>query len=61
MLTIEEVQRRLQPMNLRHVARESGVEYGTLYRISRGGDNTSYRVVKLLSDWITGIDEGESL
>jgi len=58
LLRLSEVQRRLVPMNLRHVARETGIEYGTLYRVANGAGNTSYTVVEKLSDWLVAANDG---
>lgn len=57
MLNLEEIRRRLKPMNLSHVARETGVHPNALYRIVSGRTGARYETVKKLSDWLEGINE----
>lgn len=54
MLTLEEIKKRLMPMNLQYVARETGVHANVLYKIQRGHQNPKYETVKRLSDWMEG-------
>lgn len=56
MLTLEEVRRRLEPMNLQYVSRETGLHPNALYRIASGKTGARYETVKKLSDWLEGRD-----
>lgn len=57
MLTLDEVKRRLKPMNLQHVAKETGIHPNALYRICAGASGPRYETVKKLSDWLESINE----
>jgi len=54
MLTLEEVKKRLEHMNLSSVARETGLHPNALYRIVSGKTGARYETVKKLSDWLEG-------
>lgn len=56
MLTIEEIIKKLEPMNLTKVAQEIEVPYGLLWRVvNQKMTHTSYEVVKKLSDYIESL------
>lgn len=55
MLTLEEVKRRLEPMNLSHVAFKADINVTVLYRTMNGSTTPKYETVKKLSDWLEGI------
>lgn len=55
MMTLETVKRRLEPMNLRRVAQETGIHENALYRLMRDKTRPSYETVKRLSDWLEGL------
>lgn len=59
MMTLETVKRRLEPMNLRRVAQETGIHENALYRLMRDKTRPSYETVKRLSDWLEAL-EGEA-
>ena len=48
MLTLAEIQRRLEDCNIKAVAQKVGIHENTLYRL---GDKTSYKTVELLSNY----------
>jgi hypothetical protein len=52
MLTLEQVQERLKPMNLRVVSNESGIKYGLLWKTVNQKMRVNYEVVKRLSDYL---------
>ncbi len=52
MLTLDEIKKRLEPMNLQRVAKETGLHPNVLYRISAGGEGARYETVKRISDWL---------
>lgn len=45
-MTLDEIRERLADMNIRAVARSSGVHYNALYRLIKGGTNPSYKTVQ---------------
>jgi len=51
-MTLEQIKRRLEPMNLSHVSRETGLHPNALYRIVSGKTSARYETVKKLSDWL---------
>jgi predicted DNA-binding transcriptional regulator AlpA len=54
MLTIEQVRERIKPYNLRAVAKDTGINYPTLWRAVRKPDlPAKYEVVKTLSDYLS--------
>lgn len=56
MLTLEEVQKKLEPMNLKEVSRGSGVEYMQVWKISTGRYiAVPYEAVKALSDYLESL------
>jgi len=57
MLNLEEIRRRLAPMNLSYVAREAGIHPNALYRIASGKTGARYETVKKLSDWLEAINQ----
>ena len=52
MMTLEQVQLRLKPMNLRVVSSETGITYGILWRTVNQKTRIAYDVVKKLSDYL---------
>ena len=52
MMTLEQVQQRLKPMNLRVVSSETGIKYGILWRTVNQKTRIAYDVVKKLSDYL---------
>lgn len=54
MLTLEQIRRRLEPMNIQHVSRETGLHPNSLYRIASGKTSAGYQTVRKLSDWLEG-------
>ena len=54
MLTIEEIQTRLQDRNLSEVARRTELSYDTVWRVARGHyTRVSYDVAHKLSTYLT--------
>jgi transcriptional regulator with XRE-family HTH domain len=56
MLDIVEIRRRLQDRNLSEVARRIGFTRAHLSNIYNGKADGSYKVLKLLSDYLEGKD-----
>jgi transcriptional regulator with XRE-family HTH domain len=56
MLDIVEIRRRLQDRNLSEVARRIGFTRAHLSNIYNGKTDGSYKVLKLLSDYLEGKD-----
>lgn len=57
MLTVEEIIKRLEDREIKQVALNIGVHPNTIYRIVWGlSKSPSHRIVKLLSDYLTGGD-----
>lgn len=52
MLTLQEIKARLQPMNLKHVSRETGVSYNALWRLANEKSQPRYETVELVSKWL---------
>lgn len=52
MLTLEQIRRMLQPMNLRAVSEAAGVPYNTVYRVAKTDADPNYSTVKALSDYL---------
>lgn len=52
MMTLEEIQRKLEDRNLRKVAQATGLHYNTVYRLMNNQQKPSYKVVKMLSDYL---------
>lgn len=57
MLTLEQIRKRLEPMNLALVAKACGIHYNTLYRLAKTDANVSYETVKKLSDYLTELND----
>lgn len=55
MMTLEQVQERLKPMNLRVVSNESGIKYGLLWKTVNQKMRVNYDVVKKLSDYLESL------
>lgn len=55
MMTLEQVQLRLKPMNLRVVSHETGIKYSILWRTVNQKTRIAYDVVKKLSDYIEAL------
>ena len=51
-MTLEQLQHRLKPLNLKYVARETGVSYSTVYNIANGGKRVSFPIVTTLMEWL---------
>lgn len=56
MLTIEQIQRRLEVMNLLKVSDASGVAYNTVRRIAGGSVNVEYETVRKLAEYLEGLE-----
>ena len=52
MLTMEEIVEKLKGMNLRAVAYNSSVAYGTVNNISKGRKNCTYESVEKVSKYL---------
>jgi hypothetical protein len=52
MLSLEEIQKRLKDRRLTVVSEKIGVSYPTLLAISKGESNTTYKILKLVSDYL---------
>lgn len=57
MLTLKEIQRRLEMMNLSQVAKGSGIHYNAIYRLSRGATDAKYSTVKAVSDYLESFEK----
>lgn len=55
MMTLEHVQLRLKPMNLRVVSTDTGIKYSILWRTVNQKTRVAYDVVKKLSDYIEAL------
>jgi predicted transcriptional regulator len=60
MMTIKELQEKLETMNLTAVSAASGVGYAQVYRISKGIENVTYSAVKNLSNYFEGKKDAEA-
>lgn len=56
MLTLDQIRKRLEPMNIQYVSRETGLHPNALYRIMKGKTSARYETVKKLSDWLEGME-----
>lgn len=54
MLTLEEIQTRLEPMNIQAVAKATRLHPNTIYRIANNIGSPLYTVIKRLSDYLEG-------
>lgn len=52
MMTLDEIREALRPYNLTKVAKESGVNKHTLYRMMNEQHKPTYETVKRLSDYL---------
>jgi DNA-directed RNA polymerase specialized sigma54-like protein len=52
MMTLEQVQQSLKPMNLRAVSHDTGIKYSILWRTVNQKTRVAYEVVKKLSDYL---------
>jgi predicted transcriptional regulator len=52
MLTLDEIKKRLEPMNLKAVAKETGISYNAIYRMAKGDTNPKYETVQKITKWI---------
>jgi DNA-binding phage protein len=50
-MTLDEMRRRLEPMNLREVSRQTGVHQNLLYRIKSGG-SPNMRTFERIRAWL---------
>jgi hypothetical protein len=55
MMTLEQVQERLKPMNLRVVSSVTGIKYGLLWKTVNQKMRVNYDVVKKLSDYLEAL------
>jgi hypothetical protein len=55
MMTLEQVQERLKPMNLRVVSSVTGIKYGLLWKTVNQKMRVNYDVVKRLSDYLEAL------
>lgn len=53
MLSFDQIQKRLKPMNLKAVAEDSGVSYFVLRKIAAGNKNVFYWSVENISNYLT--------
>lgn len=53
MLTVEEIKKSLEIMNIQAVAKKTNLKAQTIYRLLNG-NNPSYMTVKVLSDYLEG-------
>jgi DNA-binding phage protein len=53
MMTVEEVRKGLQERNVQVVARHTGLNPHTIYRLINEDRKPSYETVKVLSDYLT--------
>lgn len=60
MLCLEEVRRRLEPMNISRVARETGVHPNAIYRLVNGKSTPSYSTVEKLSHWLETMESSNA-
>ena len=51
-MTLKQLQQRLKPLNLKYVARETGISYSTIYNLANGGQRVSFPVVQQLIEWL---------
>lgn len=51
-MTLDEMRRRLQPMNLAEVSRETGINYHTLRRLASGESEPRYQTADHLAQWL---------
>lgn len=59
MMDLERVRAMLKPMNLREVARETGLHYNTVRMIASGEAEPSYQSLKALSEFMARHVEGK--
>lgn len=52
MLTLDDIKKRLEPMNLRTVAKETGVSYNSIYRLANGQTQPKYETVQKVAQWL---------
>ena len=60
MLSIDEVRRRLEPMNIMYVSRKTGVHSNAIYRLMRGDTQPRYATIEKLSNWLEGAEHADS-
>ena len=56
-MTSNEIRKRLQPMNLKEVSRQTGISHGVLYAFMRGREpklDTAHKIVQWLESLETG-------
>jgi len=51
-MTLKQLQQRLKPLNLKYVARATGISYSTIYNLANGGQRVSFPVVQQLIEWL---------
>ncbi|AIM40820.1 transcriptional regulator [Idiomarinaceae phage Phi1M2-2] len=52
MLSLNEIRKRLQPMNLSVVAEQTGVSYNAIYRLAKGKTSPKYETVQKVAQWL---------
>lgn len=55
MMNLQQIKKALTDMNLKAVARSTGVNYQMVWRIANGADqNPTYKTLSALSDYLEG-------
>ena len=57
MMTLDQIKTELAHYSLAKVARASGVDKASIYRMMKEGSKPSYDIVKKLSDYLGGAEE----
>ena len=52
MMSVNEMRKRLKPMNLKMVSREAGVSYGAVRRLSQEDSKPSYETARKVAAWL---------
>ena len=56
-MTLDQIKAELTHYSLAKVARASGVDKASIYRMMKEGSKPSYDIVKKLSDYLGGTEE----
>jgi len=56
-MTLDQIKTELAHYSLAKVARASGVDKASIYRMMKEGSKPSYDIVKKLSDYLGGAEE----
>lgn len=54
MLPLKEIRKRLEPMNLKVVAKETKLSYNAIYRLAKGYSQPKYETVQKVTEWLEG-------